>query len=881
MTEKIFVKNLECLKSFYEEGLVSALIGAGFSKNIYKPFPNWPELLKDIVKELHPAEYNTAVRAQRKLKGTDEEDRPLNELVNRLGPLDMVSDYIRYKGIGHEAIDIYIERRVPYLEDRNGILYVGDTIIAREALSAHEALLNCEKFRNIYTTNYDNLIEKTREFLGISCFKSIITNSQDLSNSLSKQSIIKVHGDLRIRQEEIRNYEFDGDKNLLYIIAKEDYETYQLKHEAFSFMMRMAMLQGIFCLVGFSGTDPNFQFWLQWMKEVLGKDDAGYTKVYLIDFLTTDIDPDVELFYKNHRIGVINLLDKDVQNILFPDRRMAEIEEGHISTDTLKYNRKELLTALFIYLKGNTKEKPKRELGEYYSLWAEANRQIQESKVSTSVVASLLKVRESLGPQKSVQHQDLIIDGLLRKKSWTKAEADLFAIAVSDLGVTPSAFETSIGKIESKIEESALWNELRIRETSMSAEERILEGDDDKIKFENVLRLLFNLRFTELKEMLLSWSPIEEYQIKVALLTAFFDEHKARALSDGYLLHENEVPTQKVLSAKQVANILYGEFPGHYALDYYYDMGLFSFNEVVSRISDGIGIKRKRVLPYSIEDHSICLNPGKVAFCESSRLLSYLINWGYTTYYRYITCVPDETWMRAFCELFEVFPFALLYYSSLYRDSKVLRRIGQEYAFSRYLYEKDLQKELLKTILEGFEDKNMPWQNKTGLLYIASELYVAVKEKEWYEPFKRTVLQTYLEVLSDNADRHDAAYANVAKALDSIYQREHVEECFTLLVESITKNPVLITGLINDNLNIGSLSGGDFEEIIRRLIESHQMSDIYPIVYALYYNGLLASDVLFDVDLKIQKEGLLFAEKKKNALIPLSYLISSEGNLKE
>lgn len=37
--------------------------------------------------------------------------------------------------------------------------------------------------------------------------------------------------------------------------------------------MRIAMLQGVFCLVGFSGTDPNYLAWVRWMSDILDVED--------------------------------------------------------------------------------------------------------------------------------------------------------------------------------------------------------------------------------------------------------------------------------------------------------------------------------------------------------------------------------------------------------------------------------------------------------------------------------------------------------------------------------------------------------------------------------------------------------------------------------
>lgn len=876
------LQNLKDLRSSYTKELVSALIGAGFSKNVDKSYPSWPQLLEDIVRELYPAEYNKAKRENSKLRGTDKESNPLGELVNRLGPLNIVSEYIRYRGVGHESIDVYVEKKIPYMYERDGAIYVKNAKIERETLSAHESLLYCDKFRNIYTTNYDNLLEKTGESLRIDCFNSVIRNSQDLSNSLTKHSIIKIHGSLRTCEEETLPYGFDGDKNLLYIVSKEDYETYQQRHEAFSFMMRMAMLQGKFCLVGFSGNDPNFQFWLQWMKDVLDKGDTGDIKVYLVDFYKEDLTDDVKLFYNNHRIGVINLLDAEIQSELFPEGGKELADSLSTTEIDLEYSRKELLTAFFQYLRGDVHNNPRREQGEYYSRWRDAEQLIHESKDVNPVLTKLIKVRKTLGPQKRAEYQQFIVNNLIRKKTWTKAETDLFAIAVSDMGLLPSAFNSALENVKCNLNGSSIWRGLQNREDTLLGEEALLAGDEDKTLYENALRLLFNLRFSELAELLLVWRPNGDYKYRVALLLGFFDKTKAKAkeLIDEYVGKEDVFPMQKVMLAKQLANIIYNEFPGHYSLEFYYDQGLSSFNEIIITINELRKNEQNKILPYSVEDHSVCLNPSSRPFKESSRLLSYFINWGYTTYYNNITCVPKEIWMGTFCELFESYPFATLYYSSLYTDRNLLKRIGQEYAYSRYSYKNDKQKEVLKTILAGLGDSNLPWQNRTGLLIISSELYVAVKETEWYEPFKDSVLRPYLNSITENTDRSDATYLNVSNALESIYQREHVEECFLLLIAALSKNDSLVAGLINNNLNVRILKGGNCLKEVKSLIEKFKLSAIYPIVYTLNYFELLDAEVLDAVDAKVRKEGIGFAENNANALIQLSFILSSEDNIR-
>ena len=66
---------------------------------------------------------------------------------------------------------------------------------------------------------------------------NIVESGKKLSGNLSR-NIIKIHGSIC---DDKNDFQFDGDSHLRYIIAQEDYDTYMEKHEAFSYLMRIAM----------------------------------------------------------------------------------------------------------------------------------------------------------------------------------------------------------------------------------------------------------------------------------------------------------------------------------------------------------------------------------------------------------------------------------------------------------------------------------------------------------------------------------------------------------------------------------------------------------------------------------------------------------------
>lgn len=347
----------------YKKGSLSALIGAGFSMNVSKEYKNWADLLydaylfvnKDTIKRSFVEYCQTNVSAPSH-KVFDFEKFVKNK-INEENLLEIVSKYIELKGY-REAIDGYIEQRTPYAVKIGDKFYLksrkkGSKDIELEEVnfSVHEQLLKCNKFVNLYTTNYDNLLEFTAKEIvkagnAQDAFRSeAICNDADLSDHINKKNIIKIHGSLRTDDD--MSFGFDNDRNLRYIISKEDYEQYMKKHEAFTYLMRIAMLSGRFCLIGFSGTDPNYTSWLEWMKDIVNKKGAQDIKVYRVETkkdYKKDVDEDElycqNLYNDNHRVAILHIFDEAVLDELFTKSRKS----------TNDFEIKEVLERLLQYL---------------------------------------------------------------------------------------------------------------------------------------------------------------------------------------------------------------------------------------------------------------------------------------------------------------------------------------------------------------------------------------------------------------------------------------------------------------------------------------------------------------------------------------------------
>lgn len=225
------------LKEPRKYGNVSLMIGAGFSKNAQSKGmasiqpPNWSELAEKMYEELYPEP----------LEVQEKEGWNKQRIIKTSG-----------KNVTKLA-DEYIANF-----DRNKINNLIEQSIADEMFvpgELHKRLLKLH-WSDIFTTNYDTLLEQTVDMIYRENNYEIIYSQSDLPGSI-KPRIIKLHGSI----PQVKPY----------IISDEDYRTYPDKYSALVNTVQQAMLETRLCLLGFSGDDPNFQSWLGWLRDNMGE----------------------------------------------------------------------------------------------------------------------------------------------------------------------------------------------------------------------------------------------------------------------------------------------------------------------------------------------------------------------------------------------------------------------------------------------------------------------------------------------------------------------------------------------------------------------------------------------------------------------------------
>lgn len=222
----------------------AVMVGAGFSlnsepqTNAQTQFPTWAKLSRAMFDDIYPLSSNA----------TEKQVAEREQLFNQKGAIRLASEY--EAEFGRESLDSFLRKTIPNDYHQPG--------------NIHRLLLQLP-WRDIFTTNYDTLLERT--YVPERAYQPVqFTN--DLTTAYSPR-IVKLHGSFSSRTR--------------LIITEEDYRTYPRYYTPFVHTVRQSLIENAFVLLGFSGEDPNFLAWVGWIRDELGNSHAP---VYLVGVLS-------------------------------------------------------------------------------------------------------------------------------------------------------------------------------------------------------------------------------------------------------------------------------------------------------------------------------------------------------------------------------------------------------------------------------------------------------------------------------------------------------------------------------------------------------------------------------------------------------------------
>ena len=853
MTE---TQTLAQLKRKYDAEMVSALLGAGFTKNAYGKALSWTELLMDLVEEAYNREmqemyqqyvhqrFGVEVKTYEEMKA-----QLVKDIIVKEGYLNVVSRYIEHKGY-REAIDYYIETHNPYFYQKSTGLYgvKGDdeTELTAKDFTVHQRFL-MGKWQYVFTTNFDNALEFTNEQFDMGYLT--IKADYEMSRKKMARPIVKIHGSLVPAEQSLdMPFVFDGDQSRRYIISKEDFDTYFKRHEAFSYLLRVAMLSGSYLLLGFSGDDPNFKSWLNWVKDILDKDSGGVKntekdnngerlvsegeediKVFLVLTENEPIPEEQKLYYKNHHIGVIHLDAPEIRAQLgYSDRAPV----GHKIDHLLKY---------IIGTQVDVTDDLQEERPTAAKAWREVSSKVNSKEPITDAVNELKSVLAECKYVKGNTSQEYIVGELYYKKdSLTEDEKEVLPFAMQDVAVPTGVMPDGI---KEQMEDRSNWKGMQIREATLEGEGEEVEGDDDFTKQENVLRALYRMDFTTAKELLTKWIPGAGYEIVKASLAYFFTRQDSLKELDVVIM--NTKKDSERYAASLMYNCVEGNLVATYPLNQYRNKGLVGMYDVLTYIISEIRKKKEELNVYGTEisyrrmDGSSEDEPD---VRRAYRFLNIISREGFNLCYGISNVINVADWYLVFKKMYTQYPYACLYYSSQYNNKKVLRRIGQDFAFEESL--KDDLPVMLKQIFNAQACKDTPGTLLPGMLQIGSQMFWGMNEAIWFKNFYEYLTSTFT-VEGEQYLHSSDAKSFVGNALVCLHEKEHVSKVVTVLLNLFETMPDTVLGMLIHQTRLDKIDALDDEQttLIEKMAAEGGLANTAILLNEFNEKGLLAKEV--------------------------------------
>lgn len=222
-------------------GRASLMVGAGFSLNARSlgptdSFPTWSRLMEAMISDIVDAD-SSQIDELWRLSGSTS------------GALRIAQEYVVLHG--RSSLNSLLKRLVPDASFAPGPLHI-------QALQ----LPWCD----IFTTNWDTLLERGAATLYERSYTSVVRVS-DIPQT-HRPRIVKLHGTFPSHHP--------------FILTEDDFRRYPVDFAPFVTLVRHSMMESVFCLIGFSGDDPNFLAWSGWVRDALGEHAP---KIYLVGVL--------------------------------------------------------------------------------------------------------------------------------------------------------------------------------------------------------------------------------------------------------------------------------------------------------------------------------------------------------------------------------------------------------------------------------------------------------------------------------------------------------------------------------------------------------------------------------------------------------------------
>lgn len=626
---------------------------------------------------------------------------------------------------------------------------------------------------------------------------NIVTKSNELGIKRNR-NIIKLHGNLRHTQIDRSRYGFDGDNRVQYIFSEDSYKEYPLKHEAFTNLMRISLLQESFLLIGFSGVDPNFTEWIKWVRDIVEvkeiKDNKIVEdyKIYFLDLNNAPLDEDLELYYENHNIFRIKLADADVISFL---------EENTLDSPEPEKSYKYIVTLFLKYLTNGI-----NSLSIKLALRQFNNNQITAllNKIISSNISGNNLTRLFISFAKEIEGKENLIKytGIhpsetisfimfLQKIYESQIKQTLVNLDLEDKRLLLKSIcaiiemlNIPLYKIFNKKEQKILKRKIKETKDEQIINHFLILLDkqyvfNDKAIIKNhrykAYNLMYQLKFDELNRFLPKWKTNDNKEDLLAKLSiqylfdkvnlldylsfedAFISENPntyLKYLQLAKIIVNKQLYYNRIVDAKQNNKIKRVKLSIEYKINYLIDNGVLDVEkksqDYINQLSDKQKIEKYGNNRFSTSK-TIHLGetPDQRKFLSS---IQYLYSLQEYTNPLHIKEVKSIEWYELTTFLLDLCPYPVVFYSLCKGDKDLLRRLSKDLCLHND------KESIFESLMQAFNSKKLPhtFSNEFGvsIVILMSDMLHYINTKEW-EPFFNSFWKQYKDIILEDSFRCD------------------------------------------------------------------------------------------------------------------------------
>lgn len=582
----------------------------------------------------------------------------------------------------------------------------------------------------------------------------VVKKSGDITIGDARRNIFKLHGSLRsldIMDEHI-DYGFDYDNHTQYIIAQEDYDSYNQKHEAFVDLMRISLLKDAYCIIGFSCDDPNFLLWINWVKDIVDREAAAnkeenFWNKYFINVDNEELDPDKKLLLHNHYIRVVDLYK------VYPTAS----------------DRKERLLAFFDDInKMQTAKSITNDFWEHFDF--NSNNSLQEKntvvydKKKIDKVWNLTKDNPFSFLSKPFEYYRFyflerirnvikarLMDECICKSFLMAANQDNLPLDVvldDDEVAYISDFVSSVADISLRDNYKQLTDEGKLLDNEWEADE---SDNTDQSVLNQITQSLFNFDFEKCYKLIKHWTPQSQYYqtIRFMIQASLRRKAKVEELENILTVHESHKYNndQEYMVALELPLGLHEYFWGDKNFNAKSEAIQSKIEEIVSKNKDVMRLsdfftrlqkelrKEEKVKPLGRSGRTMTFGSSDSVTLGAIRILQVLVKLGFVTRNMFARWFSNESIYRIVERLYTFYPYPCLYLASLCTNKDFSRRVAQLYCFSSSEAIQNSLPDIFVKILRACSSEYLSEERKNTLYIYATAFIKCVHPKHWRKEF--------------------------------------------------------------------------------------------------------------------------------------------------